>query len=123
MSLTTKFAELTGVIAAAERSSVKLETGIKCESARARNSLSQASKLVTELRKMCLDHAKALPTKTKVKAEPPIVEPPIVEPVPPPPVLERQAAVTVAEAVPLIADAIQKKPTPTRARNPVSRKR
>lgn len=109
-----KFNELTGVLAAAQRSASKLEAGTKCESARSRNSLSQASKLITELRKMCLDASKSMPVKTKTKKEEPIVQD---DQLPDPPVLTRQAAMSVEEAntAPLIADSIEKKVVKPRA--------
>ena len=65
MTLQVKFNELNGVIQAAERSSTKLEGGVRCESARCRSNLSQAGKLITELRKMCLEQSKAMPKKVK----------------------------------------------------------
>ena len=65
MTLQLKFNELSGVIQAAERYSTKLEGGVRCESARCRSNLSQAGKLITELRKMCLEQSKAMPKKVK----------------------------------------------------------
>ena len=65
MTLQLKFNELNGVIQAAERSSTKLEGGVRCESARCRSNLSQAGKLITELRKMCLEQSKQIPIKVK----------------------------------------------------------
>ena len=97
MSLQLKFNELSGVIASAERSSTKLEGGVKCESARCRSNLSQAGKLITELRKMCLEQSKAMPKKVKkVKVVEPNDEPdgePDAEVLPEPLPLERQVAV------------------------------
>ena len=116
MSLQTKFNELTGVIQEAQRSSTKLDGGVKCESARCRGGLSQAGKLITELRKMCLEQSKAMPKKVKKFK---IIEPdevPDAEPndedLPEPLKLEREQTIAVEE--PLI-ETMPKKPK-TRAR-------
>ena len=114
MTLQLKFNELSGVIQAAERSSTKLEGGVRCESARCRSNLSQAGKLISELRKMCLEQSKAMPKKVKkVKDVEPDEVPddePDAENLPEPLPLERQVAVEE----PLIEQA-PKKPK-TRAR-------
>ena len=117
MSLQIKFNELNGVIQAAERSSTKLEGGVKCESARCRSNLSQAGKLITELRKMCLEQSKAMPKKVKkVKVVEPDEVPegePDNEALPEPLKLEREQTVVFEE--PLI-ETMPKKSRQSRAR-------
>jgi len=67
MSMQTKFTELLGVISAAQRSAAKLETGVRVEAARGRSSLSEAAKLIVQLRKDMLQTGKDLPKKTRAK--------------------------------------------------------
>ena len=90
-----KFQELNGVIAASQRCAAKLQAGTKCEGTRCRSNLSQASKIITDLRKMCLESSKAIPVKTRVVKSAESVE----EPMPPQPVLVRQHAITTDETV------------------------
>lgn len=92
-----KFAELSATICAAQGACTKLLNGTRCESARCRNGLSQASKMIAELRKMALDHSKSIPKKTKaVKDKKPDD---VQDELPPPPELVRQSGITVADAL------------------------
>lgn len=99
----TKFTELFGVISAAQRSAAKLEAGVRVEATRGRNSLSEASKLIVQLRKDLLQAGKDVPKKTNGKKkditlqpqEPEDVEPQpqdgvVVEEIPPMPELKRE---------------------------------
>ena len=63
----TKFTDLLGVISAAQRHAAKLETGVRVEAARGRNSLSEAAKLIVQLRKDLLQAGKDVPKKTRAK--------------------------------------------------------
>jgi hypothetical protein len=67
MSMQTKFTELLGVISAAQRSATKLDAGVRVEATRGRSSLSEASKLIVELRKNMLQAGKDVPKKTRAK--------------------------------------------------------
>ena len=63
----TRFTELLGLIAAAQRSAARLETGVRVEAARSRSSLSEAAKLIVQLRKDLLQAGKDVPKKTRTK--------------------------------------------------------
>ena len=63
----TKFTELFGLISAAQRNAAKLETGVRVEAARGRSSLSEAAKLIVQIRKDMLQAGKDVPKKTRTK--------------------------------------------------------
>jgi hypothetical protein len=92
MSMQTKFTELFGIISAAQRSATKLDAGVRVEATRGRSSLSEASKLIVELRKDLLQAGKDVPKKTnrkKKEVEPQPQDGVVVEEIPPMPELKR----------------------------------
>lgn len=69
-----KFTELNTLLSSAHKSAERLKGGVKCESARCRADLQGMTKIIAQLKRDVLDHAKSLPTKTRVKKAVAVIE-------------------------------------------------
>ena len=99
MSVQASLAKIEHYLNQAKEDDAKLASGVKSAAPKVRSSLLEIGKLVSESRKLALDHGKAIPTKKRVpKVE--SKESESDESPPEPPALERQdasAGVKVAE--------------------------
>ena len=95
MSVQASLAKIEHYLNQCKEDDAKLALGVKSAAPKVRSSLLEIGKLVSESRKLALDHGKAIPTKKRV----PKVESKSDEEMPESPALERQDAVAEVKAV------------------------
>ena len=95
MSIQASLAKIEHYLLQAKEDDAKLASGVKSAAPKVRSSLLEIGKLVSESRKLALDHGKAIPVKKRF----PKVESKSDDEMPESPELERQDAVAEVKAV------------------------